>query len=74
MSVANVLQSASNFGKDHLVNFTKVLNSDVNPGGVDLFMDAAAGRGHRIVTGHDFSYLPEIYEKFGVGSTPYFSE
>ena len=38
MSVANILQSASNFGKDHIVNFTKVLNNDANPGAVDMFI------------------------------------
>lgn len=66
MAVANILQSLMNIGKDHMVYYTKILNNDSNPGAVDLFMDSASGRGHRIVIGHDLSYLPSIYDKFGI--------
>lgn len=73
MSISNAFQIGANYSKDYLVGITKYLNNDANPGLVDLFMDEAKGRGHRIVTGHDFSYLPEVYEKFGLsGVADYF--
>lgn len=73
MSISNAIQVGANYSKDYLVGITKYLNNDTNPGLVDLFMDEAKGRGHRIVSGHDFSYLPEVYEKFGLsGVADYF--
>lgn len=66
MVASNVIQASANFSKDYLVGITKHLSNDSNPGLVDIFMDEAKGRGHRIVTGHDFSNVPEIYEKFGL--------
>jgi hypothetical protein len=66
MLTSTIAQSLSNIGKDHLVGLTKILNNDSNPGVVDLFMDSAKGRGHRIVTGHDLTDIPIVFEKFGM--------
>ena len=68
--LADIIQAIANGSKDHLVDFTKVLNHDAYPGLVDKFMDQAVGRGHRLVFGHDASYLPEIFEKYGLPSVP----
>lgn len=70
----DTIQAIANASKDKLVDLTKVLNNDAYPGVVDKFMDAATGRGHRVVFGHDASYLPEIFEKFGMsGVYDYFA-
>lgn len=63
----NGLQAFGNLSKNYLVDYTKVLNIDANPGAVDIFMDSIRGRGHRVVFGHDLTTISEIYEKFGLG-------
>ncbi len=73
MSISSVIQVGANLSRDLVVGLTKSLNDDSFPGVVDLFMDQARGRGHRVVFGHDLSYLPEIYDKFGLsGVSGYF--
>ena len=52
--------------KKGIIDYTKSFNDVAGKTAVDAFMDQAVGRGHRIVHGHDLSYLPEIYSKFGL--------
>ena len=52
--------------KDGIIEYTKSFNDVAGKTAVDAFMDHAVGRGHRIIHGHDLSYLPEIYNKFGL--------
>ena len=66
-TVAALISSLANGSKGWLVELTKVLNNGAGAHAVDAFMDAVRGRGHRIVFGHDISYLPEIFDKFGLG-------
>ena len=71
--VAAIASSVANASQGYLVEVTKVLNSGAGSHVVDAFMDTAMGRGHRIVFGHDISYLPEIFDKFGFdGARQYF--
>ena len=73
-TVAAIICGLANIGKDRLVEVTKGLNNGAGAHAVDAFMDAAKGRGHRIVFGHDISYLPEIFDKFGMkGVGQYFA-
>jgi hypothetical protein len=72
LNISTLAQSLGNIGNEHLVGLTRVLNKDANPGLVDLFMDSARGRGHRIVHGHDFTDLLTVYvyDKFGMAGIP----
>ena len=60
------MSGLANVSQGWLVKATQVINSGAGANAVDAFMDAAKGRGHRIVFGHDISYLPEIFGKFGM--------
>ena len=72
--ILNTLQASAGVLKDNLVDFTKQFNVDIAPNAVDSFMDTAKGMGHRIVHGHDLSYLPEIFSEHGVsGVGDYFA-
>ena len=72
--VSDAVLTIAHASKDQLVDLTKVINNDAFPGVVDRFMDEAVGRGHRVVQGHDFTYLPEIFDKFGLsGVGDYFA-
>jgi hypothetical protein len=57
---------ATTGAKDVIINYTKSYNDVAASNLTDIFMDQAVGRGHRIVHGHDFSNLPEIYNRFGL--------
>ena len=72
--VSDAVLTIAHASKDQLVDLTKVINNDAFPGAVDRFTDKAVGRGHRIVSGHDLTYLPEIFDKFGLrGIGDYFA-
>ncbi len=57
-----------------IVNFTKGINEYIGKLPVDKYMDSVSGIGHRVKHGHDLTFLPEIYNKFGIdGVSGYFS-
>lgn len=64
--ITNITSTTAELASPYLVNFTKVLNEVGTPNNVDRFMDAKAGLGHRVAHGHDLSYLPEVFDKFGL--------
>jgi hypothetical protein len=62
----NAAQIAGNLSNNPVVNSLKHLNNVVGSTPVDAFMDSVSGMGHRLAHGHDISYLPEIYSKYGL--------
>jgi len=62
----NASQIVLNTISDPIVRVTSILNKAVGTTAVDVYMDTIKGYGHRIFSGHDLSYLPEIYKKYGL--------
>ena len=70
----NASQVLANVSSSEIINLTKVFNNVAGTTPVDRFMDSVSGVGHRIKHGHDLSYLPEIFNKFGIsGVADYFA-
>ena len=58
--IAKTVGEVFHYGPGHIKRWNEV----------NKFMDAAAGRGHRLKFGHSIEYLPQIVEKFGVEGVP----